>query len=272
MSEASHEHYFQNLQSKYSSYQFYYKTNPTPEQLRRGPLWGVRRFSDLLINGRCTFNTQKGVRCGRRTVFGVGYCWQHLEDKRQLKIAPSLIKRPKMDRDGRVMHDMAGHVIRESIGKGVFAYDKDHAAGSQVFDKDDVIMNYVGEHITNNEASRRYGHHNNPYTIKGTQTVWNERTRREEIRNIRGAPLIDSALIRGVTALINHKPHQEANCRFSSEHSEREGWVYKIRANRPILNGEELYVDYGGAYGNFNSPSFPKFTTQSKYTKPPDWY
>ena len=177
-----------------------------------------------------------------------------------------------MDRDGRVMQDMAGHVIRESIGKGVFAYDKDHAAGSQVFDKDDVIMNYVGEHITNNEASRRYGHHNNPYTIKGTQAVFNERTRREEIRNIRGAPLIDSALIRGVTALINHKPHQEANCRFSSEHSEREGWVYKIRANRPILNGEELYVDYGDAYGNFNSPSFPKFTTQSKYTKPPDWY
>ena len=137
---------------------------------------------------------------------------------------------------------------------------------------DQVIMNYVGEHITNNEASRRYGHHNNPYTIKGTQSVFNERTRREEIRNIRGAPLIDSALIRGVTALINHKPHQEANCRFSSEHSEREGWVYKIRANRPIGNGEELYVDYGDAYGNFNSPSFPKFTTQSKYTKPPDWY
>ena len=33
MSEVAHEHYFQNLQSKYSSYQFYYKTNPTPEQL-----------------------------------------------------------------------------------------------------------------------------------------------------------------------------------------------------------------------------------------------
>jgi len=57
--EAAHDQYSHNLESKYSSYQFYYKTNPTPEQLRRGPLWGVRRFSDLLINGRCTFNTQK---------------------------------------------------------------------------------------------------------------------------------------------------------------------------------------------------------------------
>ena len=69
----------------------------------------------------------------------------------------------------------------------------------------------------------------------------NQKTRMWESRNIRGAPLLDSALIRGVTALINHKPHHEANCRFSFEYSDRLGWVYKIRANRPIMNDEELY-------------------------------
>ena len=62
-------------------------------------------------------------------MFGIGYCWQHLKDKRHLKIAPSLINKPNMDKDERVMRDMAGHVIRESIGKGVFAYDEDHAEG-----------------------------------------------------------------------------------------------------------------------------------------------
>ena len=40
------------------------------------------------------------------------------------------------------MYDMAGHMIRESIGKGVFAYNKDQAAGTQVFDRDQVIMYY----------------------------------------------------------------------------------------------------------------------------------
>ena len=41
-----------------------------------------------------------------------------------------------------------------------------------MFDRDQVIMYYVGENITNNEANRRYGHHNNPYTIKGTQNIY----------------------------------------------------------------------------------------------------
>ena len=57
--EAKPEEYTHHMEPKYSSCQFYYKTKPTPEKLRRGPLWGVRRFSDLLINGRCTFNTKK---------------------------------------------------------------------------------------------------------------------------------------------------------------------------------------------------------------------
>ena len=77
--------------------------------------------------------------------------------------------------------------------------------------------------------------------------------------------------MRGVPALINHKPHNQANCRFITE--ERNGrWVYFVRANRPLLNGEELYIDYGDGYGNFNSPYYPTFTTESKYAKVPVWY
>ena len=36
--EAAHDQYTHHIEPEYSSYQFYYKTNPTPEQLRRKPL------------------------------------------------------------------------------------------------------------------------------------------------------------------------------------------------------------------------------------------
>ena len=127
LEEAAHKQYVGNIDLKHSSYQFFCETNPTPEQWSRGPLWGVRRFSNLLINGRCTFNTKRGVRCGRRTVFGTGHCWQHSEDKRHLKNAPYRILRPKVDRHGQVMHTLTGQVMRESTGKGVFADEQEPA-------------------------------------------------------------------------------------------------------------------------------------------------
>ena len=79
--------------------------------------------------------------------------------------------------------------------------------------------------------------------------------------------------MRGVGAIINHKPHQQANVYFKCQkipHTEE--WVYKIIANRDILSGEELYVDYGDSYGDFRNKFFPTFTTQSKYIKDPAWY
>ena len=213
---AAHVNYMHHLDEKPSSYQFYYKTNPTAAQLTRGPLWGVRRFTDILENCRCTYNTKKGVRCGRRTVFGVGYCWQHLEDKKYLKIAPSLITKPKKDRYGNVMHNHAGHVIRESIGKGVFVDAKGVPQGVQVFAADALIMGYDGQVITEHEVTLRYGNFSNPYSLQGTRRVLNERTKRWQTRIIRDAPIVDSALMRGVPALINHKPHNQANCRFTT--------------------------------------------------------
>ena len=88
--ERAHENYIHHLDLKPSSYKFYFKSNPTPAQQRKGGPWGVVRFSAPVWNGRCSFNNQHGVRCGRRTVFGIGYCWQHLEDKRHLRIGPLL--------------------------------------------------------------------------------------------------------------------------------------------------------------------------------------
>ena len=39
-----------------------------------------------------------------------------------------------------------------------------------------------------------------------------------------------------------------------------------------ILNSEELYVDYGDAYGDFTHNHFPRFETLSKHRKNPSWY
>ena len=124
-----------------------------------------------------------------------------------------------------------------------------------------------GEEISDQDATV----YNNPYSIQGTEAVLNPRSRRLENRPISDAPILDTAFMRGVTSFINHKPPHQANCRFDCERINNV-WKYRVRAKRPILNGEELYIDYCQSYGNFNNPNFPSFTTQSKYAKAPAWY
>ena len=271
--EHAHEQYIKDLHLKPSSYKFYYKSNPTPAQLRKGGRWGVVRFSEPVWNGQCSFNTQKGVRCGRRTVFGVGYCWQHLEDKRHLRVDASLILKPKRDRQGNLVRDVHHRVVKESIVRGVYADDPTKVKDAVVFRRDQLVMLYQGEVTTHEDAIRRYGVHTNPYSLQASQRVFNSRTNRHYSRNIQSAPILDAALLRGVGAIINHKPHAQANVYFRCHkvpHSNT--WVYQILAKRDILNGEELYVDYGDSYGDFTHHHFPRFDTISKHTKTPSWY
>ena len=49
-------------------------------------------------------------------------------------------------------------------------------------------------------------------------------------------------------------------------------WIYKIIARRDIRNGEELYVNYGDAYGDFTNKYFPRFDTVSRHIKQPSCY
>ena len=72
--ERADEQYIKNPDIKPSSYKFYYESSPTPTQLRKGGPWGVVRFSEPVWNGQCSCNNQRGEQCGRRTVFGIGYC------------------------------------------------------------------------------------------------------------------------------------------------------------------------------------------------------
>ena len=63
--EHAHEQYIKDLHLKPSSYKFYYKSNPTPVQLRKGSRWGVVRFSEPVWNGQCSF-LKHTERCALR--------------------------------------------------------------------------------------------------------------------------------------------------------------------------------------------------------------
>ena len=271
--EHAHEQYIQHLHLKPSSYKFYYKSNPTDTQLRKGGPWGVVHFSEPVWNGRCSFNTHKGVRCGRRTVFGIGYCWQHLEDKRHLRIGSSLILKAKRDRLGNVVRDMHHHIVKEPIGRGVFADDPSKPQDAVVFKKDHRVMLYEGEVTDNTEAIRRYGVHTNPYSLQASHSVFNSKTNNHYSRRTLSAPIIDSSLLRGVGSLVNHKPYNQTNVYFQCDKVPNSNkWLYKIIARRDIKNGEELYVNYGDSYGDFTNEYFPRFETLSKHRKNPSWY
>ena len=63
--EQAHKHYIHQLHLKPSSYKFYYKSNPTQAQLRKGGPWGLVQASEPVWNEQCSFNNQKGMQCGR---------------------------------------------------------------------------------------------------------------------------------------------------------------------------------------------------------------
>ena len=135
-------------------------------------------------------------------------------------------------------------------------------------------MLYEGEVTDHNESMRRYGVHTNPYSLQGSHEVFNSKTNRHYSRRTLSAPIIDASLLRSVGSLVNHKTHNQANVYFdcAKPTNNNNKWVYKLIAKRDIRNGEELYVDYGDAYGDFRGAHFPRFDTVSKHIKNPSWY
>ena len=136
-------------------------------------------------------------------------------------------------------------------------------------------MLYEGEATDDIEAKRRYGVHTNPYSLQASHEVFNSKTNRHYSRQTLSAPIIDASLLRSIGSLVNHKPHNQANVYFDCAkptNNNNNKWVYKVIARRDIRNGEELYVHYGGSYGDFRSGHFPKFDTVSNRIKNPTWY
>ena len=74
---------------------------------------------------------------------------------------------------GNVVRDVHQHIVKEPIGRGVFADDPTKGKNKVVFRRDQLVMLYQGEVTNHQEAIRRYGVHTNPYSLQATQRVFN---------------------------------------------------------------------------------------------------
>ena len=176
------------------------------------------RFSRNLRGYQCIGRKRDGQQCARTSVIGCPYCYQHLKSMRHLKIRPSTIP---------------------AAGKGLFAEDPLRGDREIIFRRGDFIIEYTGENINEEELHERYGEHTGPYAI--------------EVRgrsNPRGGLFIDAAAERGVGSLINHRGHHAANSEFVVDYRRNQA---RLRAIRPIRNGDEIFVSYGREY-QLNEP------------------
>ena len=183
-------------------------------------------FSGWLNCGRCAYinvNKNPPARCRRNVCIGLDICWQHLEQVKHLKIRQSGI---------------------QYAGKGLYAFDKRQGPNAIIFQPNHVICEYIGEVLNTQQMDARYGDQGTaPYAM---QTSRNNR-------------FIDCAIERGVGALINHAPPDEANCDWRKIRNSNRVFIV---ANRQIQNTRELFISYGAAY-NFN-PENERYSTKYK--------
>ena len=100
-------------------------------------------------------------------------------------------------------------------------------SNGHTYNKGDKIVEYVGEILTKDEIDRRYSDSTAPYTLMdGT------------------GKYIDSACFRGIASMANapDKTH-EKNADFVDVDD-----VVMIVATKKIVDGDEIFVDYGDEY------------------------
>ncbi len=172
---------------------------------------------------RCEYiNHETNQRCKRTSCIGFEYCWQHTIKEKKLKIKKSSI---------------------HNAGKGLFAWDPTEDANAIIFRKGDTIIQYKGETITPQQLDQRYGVDGiAPYGI---------RVSRPRVHHI------DSACLRGIASLINHKRRSDTNVEFSQ--------TGNVVAKKTIRNKQELFVFYGGDY-NLNEIG-DKYTYKTRTKK-----
>jgi hypothetical protein len=176
-------------------------------------------FQCNLKTKRCEGQTKTGTQCRRNTVMGTGYCYQHLETIKHLKIKASTIP---------------------GAGLGLFCFDRKKQPNEIIFRENDIIIEYDGDKVSDNELVERYGDYTAPYAIHLVRTE-----------------NIDSACLRGIGAFVNHKPHTQANARLANNRNYTEA---RVTATKNIRNGSEIFASYGNSY-HINEAG-AKFTTK----------
>ena len=173
----------------------------------------VGNSADFRCNLQCTqcsAITKEDTQCSRNTCIGTSMCWQHMMRELKLKIRPSDIPpRPSPN------------------FKGLFAWDSKADDNAVIFQRGDRIpIIYVGELISKETASRRYGIFTAPYSMQKNKTTD-----------------YDSACLRGIAALINDNDRRRLNAEFYTYRGE-----VRLRAIKPIKNRQEIYASYGRDY------------------------
>jgi hypothetical protein len=137
---------------------------------------GNTHWRGILSAERCRANTKTHVRCYRQTLFGLGWCYQHLMKLEHLRVKESSIN---------------------NSGKGVFACDPSKPEGEPVFRGNQLICTYNGEIIDHDELEERYDVKTGPYVVELDRNEYE-----------------DGALQRGLGSCINHVTDNRVNAQL----------------------------------------------------------
>ena len=110
-------------------------------------------------------------------------------------------------------------------GLGLWA-DWAGAPNGVVYKKGDNLGYYEGEHMSQEQLAERYDN-GAPYAM-----------------HVNANEAIDGALERYYLAAVNHKPRAQCNVEFLNPHQGR----IRVRATKNIMNGQELFINYGNDY------------------------
>ncbi len=183
-------------------------------------------FACDLYCERCKGTTQGGSQCKRNSCIGAGFCWMHLRSEKNLRIKTSRIA---------------------DAGKGLFAENPHVGARTVVFKRNQTIIDYNGQVVTDATLTRRYGENwTATYAIKDNDSI----DRYE-----------DASCKRGIGSMLNSAPrNSDVNCQFLTRGRQRKRIV--VVATKDIRNGDELLARYGDEY-RFDEGT----TSRTKYVK-----
>ncbi len=166
-------------------------------------------FTCKLLSVQCGGTTKQGRRCKRKVVSSLPLCWNHLESMKNLKIKDSTIP---------------------NAGKGLFAFDRKKKANDIIFKPRDLVIEYTGEIIDDDEIQDRYGDKTAVYGLKMSDDC-----------------MVDAACERSAGALANHKQQRYANAELTTRTINGIIKPFLVAIKR-IRNGQEVTVNYGRDY------------------------
>jgi hypothetical protein len=179
-------------------------------------------INEPLAVEQCEFIKKDGTRCKRKVCIGLPHCYSHKIIEYDLKVKESTIPH---------------------AGLGLFAYDPDKRAGEIVFKPNTKLCPYEGDVVPAEEIHTKFGEYTAPYAIQLNRGM-----------------IEDGSIERGIGTLINHKPMNRTNCKFSVTRNNRV-WIV---STKNIRNHEELFVSYGREY-RMNERGVRTSTNNNKY-------